>query len=283
MNETALPGALPEQPESSASSVSPSRARNLARFACLATTVLLLAYGAFLTGDMILHQPKWDGLITIGQDHGLYMRGVDRFLSTGSPYLPEQTRGARYDSFSGDVFLYPPLALLLMVPMRFLPAVLWWIIPLGTIAAVVWRLRPAWWTWPLLAACVAWPRTISYLGAGNTDMWVAAFVAAGVVAGWPAALVVLKPSFAPLMLVGARRRAWWVACGLLVAFSIATWPLTAQYLTVVREGNVSVGYSLISLPVTLIGPIAWVGRRREPQTAPAPGTRHLASVNPRAS
>jgi hypothetical protein len=243
------------------------RAWRLTHFACLVTTAILLGYAVVLTGDMLLHQPKWDGLITIGQDYRLYMRGVERFLATGSPYLPEQISGRGYDSFSGDVFLYPPLALLLMLPMYFLPAVLWWIVPIGVIAAMVWRLRPVWWSWPLLAACLAWPRTISYAGAGNTDMWIAAFAAAGVSMGWPAALVVLKPSFAPLMFVGVRRRSWWIACGLLVAFSLVTWPLTAQYITVIRTGTADVGYSLISLPVTLIGPIAWLGRRRDPGTA----------------
>lgn len=275
MNETALPGALPEQPESSASSVSPDRARNLARFACLATTVLLLAYGAFLTGDMILHQPKWDGLITLGQDYGLYMRGVDRFLATGTPYLPEQISGMPYDAFHGDVFLYPPFALLLMVPMRFLPAAAWWIVPIGVIAAVLWRLRPGWPAWPFIAACIAWPRTISYLGTGNTDMWIAACVAAAVLIGWPAAFVAIKPSFAPLMLFGAWNRWWWVAVAGLAAFSLLSLGLTEQYVTVAREGNLSIGYSLVSLPVTLIGPIAWLGRRRTPgAAAPPPGQSH---------
>ena len=234
--------------------------RRLAHFACLVSTAVLIAYAVFLAGDMILHQPKWNGLITLGQDYRLYMRGVDRFLATGSPYLPEQISGAGYDAYHGDVFLYPPLALLVMVPIRVLPAALWWAIPVGTIALVVARMRPAWWSWPLLAACTAWPRTISYLGAGNTDMWVAAFVAAGVMVGWPAALVVLKPSFGPLMLIGARRRSWWIACAILVAVSVATWPLTLQYVTVVRTGNTDLGYSVLGLPVTLIGPIAWLAR-----------------------
>lgn len=268
MNETALPGTPSGQRAPSASPRSPDRARNLARFASLTTTALLLAYAAFLVGDMVLHQPKWDGLITLGQDYQLYMRGVDRFLATGTPYLPEQINGAPYDSFHGDVFLYPPFALLLMLPMRLLPWFAWWIVPIGVIAVVVWHLRPGWPTWPFIAACIAWPRTISYLGTGNTDMWVAAFVAATMLIGWPAAFVAIKPSFAPLMLFGARDLWWWLAVAALAAFSVLTLGLTEQYVTVVREGNVSIGYSLISLPVTLIGPIAWLGRRRTPSAEP---------------
>ncbi len=271
VNDTAWPGMPPGRPTPGTPTADSQRARNLARFAALTVTAVLLAYAAFLVGDMVLHQPKWDGLITLGQDYQLYMRGVDRFLATGTPYLPEQISGARYDSFHGDVFLYPPFALLLMVPMRFLPALAWWIVPLGLLAAVVWRLQPGWPSWPFLAACIAWPRTISYVGTGNTDMWVAAFVAVAMLVGWPAAFVAIKPSFAPLMLLGARNRWWWVALAALAAFSLATLGLTEQYVTVVRDGNVGIGYSLISLPVTLIGPIAWLGRRRRPSAEPMAG------------
>ena len=83
--------------------------------------------------------------------------------------------------------------------------------PIGAVVWSVWS-RPTRWIYPLIALLMIWPRSTGGLIVGNTDMWVCAFVALGLRYGWPALPIAIKPSFAPLMLVGIRHRSWWWGC-----------------------------------------------------------------------
>ena len=127
--------------------------------------------------------PEWE----FGQDHRFYVDAARRWLETGSFYLPHQMAGPYSVTLMLDV-LYPPTALYLFAPFVRLPWILWWLIPLATIASVVVWLRPAIWSWPLLALTILWPRTLGAVIYGNMDMWVAAGLAAGIRWGWPAAV-----------------------------------------------------------------------------------------------
>ena len=207
-----------------------------------------------------------------GRDFGLYVRGAQRFLDTGTPYAPTQLEGP-YPIF-GEIFLYPPIALALMVPFVWLPAPLWWLMPAAVLVWAMWTWKPSPWAWPVLAACLAWPRTLGAIVAGNTDLWIAAFLAAGLVRGWPLAFVVLKPTVAPLVLFGAKRwRQALPGVAIVAVLSLLALPLWPQYLTSLAnldDPSPRLLYSLPSLPLLLVPVVAWLSRLRDPEVGGQP-------------
>lgn len=196
-----------------------------------------------------------------GIDRALYVRRAAAFLSTGTPFAAYQVTGQPYD-IGGEIWLYPPTTLLLVIPFVFLPWPLWWLIPLGVFGYALHRWRPSPWLIPVLAAVLQWPRTTGALMTGNTDIWVMAGVTAGLLWGWPFALLLLKPSVAPLMLFGIRRwrelAAGLVAVGLL---SVPFLPLWGDYLTAATNAR-SPGllYSLPDFPLLVLPVIAYLMR-----------------------
>ncbi len=94
---------------------------------------------------------------------------------------------------------------------------------------------------------------------GNTDMWAMAAVAAGLRWGWPAAFVVLKPSLAPLALVGIAHRSWWVGVLAFVVLVPATMALWWDYVVVLTNvRGLGSGYRLGQRPA-VVGPGRSVG------------------------
>jgi hypothetical protein len=197
-----------------------------------------------------------------GSDYGFYRGAASRWWETGQFYLTHQLTGP-YEATSGIDTLYPPFALGLFAPFVWLPAVLWWAIPLGILAWHVATSRPAWWAWPLLALLVWWPRSQSIVIWGNTSMWLAATVALGLRFGWPAALVLLKPSLAPFALLGIRSRGWWLTLAVLVVVSV---PMAADYIAALRNnvgGWPPPWYSLADVPLLLVPVVAtWARESR---------------------
>jgi len=118
------------------------------------------------------------------------------------------------------------------VPFLVLPTFVWYVVPPLVIGWVIWHHRPAPWSWPLLALCLAWPFTVNTVLYGNPTPWIAMCVALGTVYGWPAVGVLLKPSLAPFALVGVRRPSWWIALTIGAALSLPLLPLWIQYLAV---------------------------------------------------
>lgn len=237
------------------------------RLAMAGLAMAILVFAAYSL--IVMLQSPW-GRLNLGADPVLgYLPGARRFLETGSPYEPAQVAGAW--TLGAHSFIHPPAALLLFVPFLVLPYVLWWVLPIAvTIAALV-RLRPRPWAWPLLALCLCWPWSTAALIAGNSDMWAMAAVAAGAAWGWPIVALVIKPTFAPLALISVRRPAAWIAAAVLAVLMIPLLHLWFEWLTVVRNASLSLGYSVQSLPIVLIGVIAWVagdrtarGTAREP-------------------
>jgi hypothetical protein len=221
----------------------------------------------FLTGVLLLVGIAWTiqlwSIISshqggVGVDFHRYQELTQQWLSSGQFYLERQLAGPTTVT-DGDP-LYPPTVLYLLVPFTVLPAVLWWVIPLAVLAYVLLRLRPRAWTWPLLAAVLVWPRTPALIIYGNPGMWIDAAIGAGVLYGWPSALVLIKPSLLPLALVGIRRRAWWIAVGVLILASIPFGSMWLDYLTVLRNSAVPATYSVLDLPLALVPVIAWWGR-----------------------
>ncbi|MGP1673948.1 MAG: hypothetical protein ACTS8Z_01880 [Candidatus Limnocylindrales bacterium] len=202
-------------------------------------------------------------IIMLDWDRGHYMDAARRFLDTGTPYLASEVL-APFD-YQPLTFLHPPNALYLMVPFAFLPDAAWYLVPLAIIAISLYAWQPARWAWPILALCLAWPRSQSMIVTGNTDLWVAAFVALGCRYGWPALLIGIKPSLAPVALVGVRHRSWWLALPVGIAACVPFGSLWFDWLAVVRNAPGDLLYSVLALPLILMPFIAWRVRTKPDQ------------------
>lgn len=228
--------------------------RSFIRPIAFGAAVVLLALAAWSLAVTAITQPYF-----LATDiSGGYLPGAQRFLDTGSPYTADQLAGPW--TIGVHTFIHPPAALALFLPFLVLPLALWWAVPLGLTAYAVWRLRPAPWAWPVMALCLCWPRSTGALLTGNSDMWAMAAVAAGAVWGWPVALLAIKPTFAPLALVGVRCRSTWLAAAAGLAFMAVTLPLWVQWWTAIGNAGLGWGYSLLNLPLVLLPAVAWLGR-----------------------
>jgi hypothetical protein len=238
----------------------------IVRVATLVVTGTFLVLGAW---NLTILVPQMIGLkAAIGVDYNLYMSATDSWLGGGSFYLERQLDGA-YEIHDGDV-LYPPTILWLLVPFSRLPAILWWAIPTAVIGWAIWRVRPAWWSWPVLAFILWYPRTEAMFLYGNPGIWIVAAVAASTRWRSASTLVLLKPSLGFLALFGARRRSWWIALGILALASLPMAGLWLDYAGVVSNSNVGLAYSLQDLPPSIAPLLAWLARTRTDPRAPSP-------------
>ena len=200
-------------------------------------------------------------------DFRLYHDATARWFNGGPFYEPYQVAGP-YEVMRGDI-LYPPPALILFVPFLFLPAILWWVVPISvTIWAIV-RLRPDPVVWPVMALCLWFPNTgIKHL-TGNPVLWSLAAIALGTIYYWPAVLVAIKPTLAPMALFGAWTKRWWIALGGFAAVSLLFLPMWPDFIAVIRNAHHPAGplYSVGELPMLLIPVVAWLGRRTSPARA----------------
>ena len=224
-----------------------------------------------ISAELLLVLAVWDFLTVtlpgIGQDFRLYESATRMWLAGGAFYPAHQLAGP-YDVSFGDI-LYPPLIIPLVAPFTVLPSVLWWILPIGAGTWAIARLDPAPWSWPFIALCLGYPQTSLLILAGNPVMWIAAAVALGVHAGWPATLALLKPSLFPFALVGIRRRSWWVALAGMALVSLLFLPLWSDYVRALANTQTRLGilYSIGDVPLMLIPILAHLARRR---VAPGP-------------
>lgn len=246
----------------------------------LAVAILGVALeAAWLTWSLILPDPVWD----LGMDYRYYASLGSRWLEDGSFYTARQLAGP-YDlgllGVASDVTNpYPPSALLLFVPASVAPPVMWWAVPIGITGYVVWRLKPSLAAWLVIVALLAWPRAIGAYLFGNTDIWAAAAVAAGLRWGWPALLLTIKPTLLPFALIGIRRRAWFVGAAGMVLIAVIAAPLWADYVTAMinlRGTAEGMTYSLGAIPLLAIPIVAWIGSsERRPIPRIGAGARGL--------
>jgi hypothetical protein len=227
----------------------------------------VVAIEAFLVASVLI--PRSD-IWSLGMDYRFYRDVGARWLADGSFYLPRQLSGPYEAALMSDV-VYPPSALLLFVPFAVLPAFLWWLLPMLILGYAIARLRPAPWAWFAIAILSAWPRATAVYLFGNTDIWAVAAVAAGILWGWPAALLVLKPTLLPFALPFVRGRAFWLGVAVVAAISLAMLPLWWDYLTALRGIHLDLEYVLLSVPLLTIPIVAWLGRTRS-EFAPGTGS-----------
>lgn len=207
-----------------------------------------------------------------GLDYRWHVDAARRLLETGTPYWPWQIAGP-YQIGDGAI-LYPPTAFLLFIPFIWLPAVLWWAIPIAILVAAMAVHRPPLWAWAAIGAILAFEKSLNVFVFGNPSMWIAAAIAAGTILGWPFVLVIAKPTFAPIALLGARRRSWWIAAVILGVASLPFGRIWLDWLAVVRNSNVDVTYNLPTLPLMLAPMVAWfTGVRRPAWTPPKPAAQ----------
>lgn len=230
----------------------------LRRVAVLAATGTLLVLATWNLSLLVPH--VLDQKYALGVDFHQYLAAARRWLDGEGFYYAHQLAGP-YHIVGGDI-LYPPVVLCLLLPFLYLPEIVWWAIPLSIMAYAVWRLRPARWTWPLLAFAVWYPRDEAMVLFGNPGLYVGAAVAGGVLYAWPAAFALFKPSLGPLALIGIRHRSWWIALGFLVLLSLPFGTMWFDYAAAIRNSDASIWYSVPDLPFLLIPVVAWLGRTR---------------------
>jgi hypothetical protein len=168
------------------------------------------------------------------------------------------------------VILYPPTTIPLFAAFLVLPRILWWALPLAITACTVLRFKPSMLGWAVIAVCLAFPNTIVLVVYGNPAMWATAAIALALVTGqrWVSAFVLLKPSLAPLALIGVRDVRWWAVVAVPAIASLALIPVWHDYLIALTNLRGSdILYSVGDVPMALIPAAAWIARRA-PATAP---------------
>jgi hypothetical protein len=232
--------------------VAAQRRGRLIRFGVAAATIVLLGFAA-LEVELVTRAIRSGTTTAVGIDIGQYLAHTHRWLDGEGWYLPAQLSGPYVvETIEGNV--YPPTLLYLTVPFAMgAPMVLWYAIPLALIALTFWRHRPAWWAWPILALVLVYPRTWTVVVLGNPAMWAIALGVAGAAWGWPALGATLKLTFAPLALVGIRRRSWWIGLAAAIAMGLPFGTLWFDYVSVLAntESSRGLAYVLGELPIGL--------------------------------
>jgi hypothetical protein len=229
--------------------------------------IVILAIGGLRLALLIAEAAPSPG--AIGIDYTTVMDAAHRWLAGSSPYLARQLNGP-YPQIGANLadsgeMLYPPIALPFFAAFSALPGFLWWVIPAALAAMGLRRARPARWAWPILALCLVVGQSVPLMIAGNPTIWI---VVAGLWApslGWPGPLMLLKPSVAPLALLGIRHRSWWVAAAILAAASLVFGRLWVDWFWSVTNLRVSgaggILFSLHQLPILLIPVVVAVAAR----------------------
>jgi hypothetical protein len=196
----------------------------------------------------------------LGFDYESYRVAVSRLLAGDGFYEARQLAGPwTFETYREP--LYPPSSLLVFVPFAFLPAVLWWAVPAAVIAWSIRVHRPNPLALGLIVIALLSRTSVYAWWVGNPGIWLAAAVAAATIWG-TGPLVLFKPSYFPLAMIGFARRGWWAGAAVLGLAVLVTLPLWADYLTVMRNAP-GLGYSVLGdIPLVAVPLLAWMGRRR---------------------
>jgi hypothetical protein len=241
-----------------------ARVRGLVRHFVALASVALLSIWILMIAAMLT--TGWAGQVA-GVDYRAITGAASRWVTTGNFYQPWQLAGPYAIQYGHSIdVLYPPVVLWLVVPFLFLPAFLWWAIPAAATAWGLLRLRPGPWTRMVLFVLALWPWSIGVWLWGNPSMWVLAAESLGLAYGWPAVLVLVKPTLAPFALIGVRNRSWWIALGVFILLCLPFGALWADWIraAVVNPTNGGLGYSVPNLPYMVMPLVAWAARMKHP-------------------
>ena len=195
-------------------------------------------------------------------DFTLYRAQAAAWLH-GASFYPASQVAHQFEVRAGDI-LYPPLMIPIFVLATVLPEVVWVGVPLAITAIALVALRPAPWSWPLIAMCLAFPTTPLLISVGNPIVWAVGALALGTAWRPAAAFVALwTPSLAPFALIGIRDRGWW-ATGILGGLAmLMVLPLTSDWVaSVVHASGPRSGilYSWPDVPL-MVAPIIALSAR----------------------
>jgi len=228
-----------------------------------ALLVYLLAQALFYLID-----PNGRAIIE-STDAQLYRAAGQRIIA-GGPIYPAFQLAGPYSMDQRPELYPPPTVLLIITPMSFLPAILWWIVPIVATSIVLAWHRPSLVGWCAILTCLAWPTSGFVIAAGNPVLWASMFVALGTVWRGAAVLSLLKPSLAPFALVGVRSRGWWRVAAVYGVVGGAMLPLWLDWITLLENaGGLDVLYSVGHVPIMLIGLIAKATTKRSNALEPA--------------
>jgi hypothetical protein len=239
--------------------LSPRRRWSLVSFSLMGIAGAIVVLAAIELAYGVLGPPNWKQ--AIGDDLAYYASLAHRLFTGGGWYPDRELQGPWQINYVDDV-LYPPAAAWLFAPFIVLPVGALLAIAVIVIGWLVRAWRPAPWTWPLMALCLAWPTTLLRGISGNSSLFVVIAFGLGLRYGWPAVAILVKPSLFPLAMIGIRSRGWWVGLGVLALISLPFIGDTLAYPRVIADSRNPDGilYSLIDLPLILIPLIAWLGR-----------------------
>jgi hypothetical protein len=137
----------------------------------------------------------------------------------------------------------------------------WMVAPAIVMGMALRRLRPALWTWPVIALLLVPPQPLVEVLSGNPLIWVMAALFATAAWGSPASLVLLKPTLLPFAFLRANTRAWMLGVVILAVPSLLLLPLNLEWLHVVLDARGGGGFlhNLMEIPYALIPLVAWAG------------------------
>jgi Glycosyltransferase family 87 len=199
--------------------------------------------------------------IPLGLDWLGYRAGFDRLLATGTPYAAFELAGPFTPEHLD--FIHPPNALVLFAPFAILPQpldyILWIAIP---IAIFCYLLRDLpWWAWPFVAL-LSTTNSLQYpILNGNSSLFMTAIFGLGFRYGWVVGLLAMKPTLAPLAIVGFRRsrRTVLVTAALAIVPILVTLPWFADYITVARNmQGIPLTYSISNYSLIALAALPWV-------------------------
>ena len=217
----------------------------------ISLTVVFAQAAMFAIGWIV-----WRDWIPLGLDWLGYRAGFFRLLSTGTPYAPFELAGPFHPEHLD--FIHPPNVLPLIAPFAVLPQPLDYILFVGIpIAIYIYLLRGmAWWGWPIVAFLTT-TNSLQYpILNGNSSLWFCAAFGLGIRYGWPVGIIAMKPSLAPLAIVGLRRPI--PTFILAVVPMLVTLPLFPTYLIALRNMDVPWWYSFGNYSLIALAALPWL-------------------------
>jgi hypothetical protein len=201
-----------------------------------------------------------DPAASVGVDFRLYVSAAERWLQTGQFYEAAQIQGP-YRVHDLPAILYPPPVLLVLVPFTVLPAALYWIVPAALTIWAIGRMRPTARGLFLIGALLATDWVQAPMFWGTPVIWLVPAVALGLLYGWPAAWVLIKPTLGLFLLSGLTRPKRLLA-GLIgfAVIGLAFAPMWVGYVAVVRNSDLQLDYSLAQNLLLLVPVVAWLDR-----------------------